>query len=94
MRLPGQPVVAISRICAPATSLDVYVSVSYTAGMSQSPSHAEIDTPDLKNRESYTISDLSEEFGGPQGSVPDLYQARPRATGLDHASEKCRIQPG
>ncbi|WP_417621468.1 MerR family transcriptional regulator [Parasphingorhabdus sp.] len=31
--------------------------------MSQSPSHAEIDTPDLQNRETYTISDLSEEFG-------------------------------
>ncbi|WP_430415012.1 MerR family transcriptional regulator [Parasphingorhabdus sp.] len=31
--------------------------------MSQSPSHAEIDTPDLQNRETFTISDLSEEFG-------------------------------
>ena len=31
--------------------------------MSQPPSHAEIDTPDLQNREAYTISDLSEEFG-------------------------------
>jgi len=31
--------------------------------MSQSLNHAEIDTPDLKNRETYTISDLSEEFG-------------------------------
>ena len=31
--------------------------------MSQPPSHAEIDTPDLQNREAFTISDLSEEFG-------------------------------
>lgn len=31
--------------------------------MSQPPNHAEIDTPDLQNRETYTISDLSEEFG-------------------------------
>lgn len=31
--------------------------------MSQALNHAEIDTPDLKNRETYTISDLSEEFG-------------------------------
>ncbi len=31
--------------------------------MSKALSHAEIDTPDLKNRESFTISDLSEEFG-------------------------------
>lgn len=31
--------------------------------MSQSPNHAEIDTPDLQNRETYTISDLSGEFG-------------------------------
>lgn len=31
--------------------------------MSQSLNHAEIDTPDLKNRETYSISDLSEEFG-------------------------------
>ena len=31
--------------------------------MSQSPNHAEIDTPDLQNREAYTISDLSAEFG-------------------------------
>lgn len=31
--------------------------------MSKSSSHAEIDTPDLRNRETYTISDLSEEFG-------------------------------
>ncbi|QJB67947.1 MerR family transcriptional regulator [Parasphingorhabdus halotolerans] len=31
--------------------------------MSQTLNHAEIDTPDLKNRETYTISDLSEEFG-------------------------------
>ena len=31
--------------------------------MSQSPSHAEIETPDRQNRESYSISDLSEEFG-------------------------------
>lgn len=31
--------------------------------MSQPLNHAEIDTPDHKNRESYTISDLSEEFG-------------------------------
>lgn len=31
--------------------------------MSQSSNHAEIDTPDSKNRETFTISDLSEEFG-------------------------------
>ncbi len=31
--------------------------------MSKSLNHAEIDTPDLKNRETFTISDLSEEFG-------------------------------
>ena len=31
--------------------------------MPQSLSHAEIDTPDHKNRDSFTISDLSEEFG-------------------------------
>ncbi|MEM8918664.1 MAG: MerR family DNA-binding transcriptional regulator [Pseudomonadota bacterium] len=31
--------------------------------MSKSSSHAEIDTPDVRNRETYTISDLSEEFG-------------------------------
>lgn len=31
--------------------------------MSQPPNHAELDTPDSKNRETYTISDLSEEFG-------------------------------
>lgn len=27
------------------------------------PAHATIDTPDARNRETYTISDLSEEFG-------------------------------
>jgi len=63
MRLPGQPVVAISKISALAANIDVYVSVSYMGAMSQSPSHAEIDTPDLQNRETYTISDLSDEFG-------------------------------
>src|SRR5690606_26378830 len=31
--------------------------------MSRSLNHAELDTPDLKNRETYTISDLSKEFG-------------------------------
>ncbi len=31
--------------------------------MSKSSSHAEIETPDVRNRETYTISDLSEEFG-------------------------------
>jgi len=31
--------------------------------MSQPLNHAEIDTPDVKNRATYTISDLSEEFG-------------------------------
>ena len=31
--------------------------------MSQSPNHAEIDTPDLQNRDSFSISDLSDEFG-------------------------------
>ncbi|MEP2102151.1 MAG: MerR family DNA-binding transcriptional regulator [Parasphingorhabdus sp.] len=30
--------------------------------MSKPLNHAEIDTPDLKNRETFTISDLSEEF--------------------------------
>ena len=63
MRSPVRPAVVISTICVPLPRLDVYVSVSYEAGMSQSPSHAEIDTPDLQNREAYTISDLSEEFG-------------------------------
>ena len=31
--------------------------------MTNSLNHAELDTPDLKNRQTYTISDLSEEFG-------------------------------
>jgi len=31
--------------------------------MSRPLNHAELDTPDLQNRETYTISDLSEEFG-------------------------------
>jgi DNA-binding transcriptional MerR regulator len=31
--------------------------------MSETLQHAGIDTPDEKNRETYTISDLSEEFG-------------------------------
>jgi len=31
--------------------------------MSQPLNHAEIDTPDHQNRESFTISDLSDEFG-------------------------------
>ena len=31
--------------------------------MSQSLNHAQIDTPDRQNRETYTISDLSQEFG-------------------------------
>lgn len=31
--------------------------------MSKSLNHAEIDTPDLQNRETFTISHLSEEFG-------------------------------
>ena len=31
--------------------------------MSLSTNHAELNTPDVKNREVYTISDLSEEFG-------------------------------
>ena len=30
--------------------------------MSQAQNHAEIDTPDRQNRETYSISDLSEEF--------------------------------
>ena len=55
--------VVISRIFAPVDNIDVYVSVSYAGVMSQTLNHAEIDTPDLKNRETYTISDLSEEFG-------------------------------
>ncbi len=63
MRLPALPVAAISKTCARVASIDVYVSVSYMACMSQSPNHAEIDTPDLQNREAYTISDLSAEFG-------------------------------
>ena len=61
--MPALPAAVISIICAPAPSIDVYVSVSYTGCMSQPPSHAEIDTPDLQNREAYSISDLSEEFG-------------------------------
>ena len=31
--------------------------------MQQRATHATIDTPDLQNRDSFTISDLSEEFG-------------------------------
>jgi DNA-binding transcriptional MerR regulator len=31
--------------------------------MAQPQNHAEIDTPDDRNRETYSISDLSEEFG-------------------------------
>ncbi len=31
--------------------------------MSQSLNHAQIDTPDRQNRETFTISDLSQEFG-------------------------------
>ena len=31
--------------------------------MPQPSNHAEIDTPDIQNRENYSISDLSEEFG-------------------------------
>lgn len=61
--MPGLPVAAISRIYVPAANIDVYVSVSYKVSMSQSPNHAEIDTPDLQNRETFTISDLSDEFG-------------------------------
>ncbi len=53
---------AILRVFAPADNIDVYVSVSYKVIMPQASSHAEIDTPDFKNRETYTISDLSEEF--------------------------------
>jgi len=59
----GLPAAVILRIFAPADNLDVYVSVSYRVSMSKTLNHAEIDTPDLKNRETYTISDLSEEFG-------------------------------
>ncbi len=59
----ARPGAVISKICVPNPSIDVYVSVSYTVNMSQSPNHAEIDTPDLQNREAYTISDLSAEFG-------------------------------
>ncbi len=63
MQSPGRPVAVISKICVPADRIDVYVSVSYEECMSKPPNHAELDTPDLKNRETYTISDLSEEFG-------------------------------
>ena len=58
-----QPVGAKSRVCVLTNSLDVYVSVTYTVTMTKPLNHAELDTPDLKNRETYTISDLSEEFG-------------------------------
>lgn len=63
MRLRGLPVVGKSRIYVRANRLDVYVSVTYTVNMSIPLNHAELDTPDLQNRETYTISDLSEEFG-------------------------------
>lgn len=52
----------ISRVFA-RVDIDVYVSVSYFNNMSQPSNHAEIDTPDVQNRETFSISDLSEEFG-------------------------------
>ncbi len=61
--MPVPPVGMILKVFVRAARVDVYVSVSYKACMSQSPNHAEIDTPDLQNREAYTISDLSAEFG-------------------------------
>ena len=107
MQSPGRPVAVISKICVPADRIDVYVSVSYEECMSKPPNHAELDTPDLKNRETYTISDLSEEFGvtaralrfyEDEGLIaPDrkglsrIYTKRPSC--LDHAGEKCRFQP-
>ncbi len=62
MRWPVPRAAGTSTACAP-DNLDVYVSVSYPSGMSQSLNHAQIDKPDRQNRESFTISDLSEEFG-------------------------------
>ena len=61
--MPVPLVAVILKISVRVPRIDVYVSVTYKACMSQSPNHAEIDTPDLQNREAYTISDLSTEFG-------------------------------
>lgn len=58
-----QPRAGKSRVSVQADNLDVYVSVRYMMAMSKSPNHAEIDTPDVQNRETFSISDLSEEFG-------------------------------
>lgn len=63
MQLRDRPVAGKSRIYVRVNSIDVYVSVTYTIPMSRPLNHAELDTPDLQNRETYTISDLSEEFG-------------------------------
>ena len=63
MRLRDRPAAGKSRIYVRANSIDVYVSVTHIITMSRPLNHAELDTPDLQNRETYTISDLSEEFG-------------------------------
>lgn len=43
------------------TSIDVYVNVKYTGDMLRHP--ASIEIPDAHNREHFTISDLTGEFG-------------------------------
>jgi DNA-binding transcriptional MerR regulator len=62
MKWPVPPAGEKLKVFVPV-DIDVYVSVSYLIDMSQPLNHAEIDTPDHQNRENYTISDLSEEFG-------------------------------
>lgn len=39
------------------------VGVNYKGGMSPALVHAAIDTPDARNRDRFSISDLAEEFG-------------------------------
>ncbi len=63
MQWRDPPGVVKSKACVPAASIDVYVSVSYIRFMSKPLNHAELDTPDIQNRETFTISDLSGEFG-------------------------------
>ncbi len=49
--------------CPIQIKLDVNVNYSYFAAMDQRTSIAGIELPDHKDRQSYTITDLSEEFG-------------------------------
>ena len=46
-----------------SASVDVDVNVNYPDDMPNAPLHAAINTPDAHNRETFSISDLSEEFG-------------------------------